>query len=219
MSHIEEDPWEKEYSQKGQLWSGRARDLPALPTSSRVLELGCGNGKNLEAMAKRGWEVVGVDTSHSAIELCKQRLSNLDRPPLLMVADARHLPFPDNDFHCVFAIHLLGHLDSDDGKVVLGEMMRVLKPGGLCHVVAFSIHDARCGKGEEVGSKTFRKGTGIITKYYEREELFVEIKEATGQDAAIRVSSWEANKPPNAVMREELVGEWSKPLQEGRWGG
>ena len=54
-------PWEEDYTRRGMLWGGLTHNLPDLPSRSRVLELGCGNGKTLFAMLQRGWDVTAID--------------------------------------------------------------------------------------------------------------------------------------------------------------
>ncbi len=49
--------WEDEYSRRGLLWGGATQDLPPVPAGSRVLEIGCGNGKTLSSMVQREWDV------------------------------------------------------------------------------------------------------------------------------------------------------------------
>ena len=64
-------PWDEDYARRGILWSGAIRDLPDLPLRSRVLELGCGNGKTLFAMLQRGWDVTAIDFAPKAVLLCR----------------------------------------------------------------------------------------------------------------------------------------------------
>ncbi len=53
--HLE--AWDSDYRTRGHLWGGNPASLPALPDNSRVLELGCGNGKNLPGMMEKGWNI------------------------------------------------------------------------------------------------------------------------------------------------------------------
>ena len=61
VSMADSGPWDEDYARRGILWSGAIRDLPDLPLRSRVLDLGCGNGKTLFAMLQRGWDVTAID--------------------------------------------------------------------------------------------------------------------------------------------------------------
>lgn len=61
--------WDREYREKGRVWRGAPAKLPDLPEGSRVLELGCGNGKTLAAMLRRPWRVAALDISTLALRL------------------------------------------------------------------------------------------------------------------------------------------------------
>jgi len=61
--------WNREYREKGRVWRGAAAKLPDLPAGSRVLELGCGNGKTLPAMLRRSWRIAALDISTLALRL------------------------------------------------------------------------------------------------------------------------------------------------------
>jgi SAM-dependent methyltransferase len=89
----------------------------------RVLEVGCGMGNFSERIA-RGTSavVVATDISPRMVELTQER--GLDA----RVADVQALPFEDGEFDCAVANAMLYHVDVDRA---LGELARVLEPGGL----------------------------------------------------------------------------------------
>jgi SAM-dependent methyltransferase len=96
----------------------------------RVLDYCCGNGEDGVLLAGLGAsEVVGIDISPVSIENCQNlavREGIADRVTH-MVADAEDTGFEDNTFDIVTEYGSLHHLDLDKA---LGEMARVLKPGG-----------------------------------------------------------------------------------------
>ena len=63
--------WEERYASVEQLWSGRPNDwLPELATDwspGIALEIGCGEGADVLWLAERGWQVIGLDLSATAI--------------------------------------------------------------------------------------------------------------------------------------------------------
>jgi len=83
----------------------------------RVLDLGCGTGHSFHELAPR--ETVGVDVSEQALR-GQQRETH--------VADMRRLPFDDGSFGSVISSHSIEHVPDPDA--VLGEVVRVLAPGG-----------------------------------------------------------------------------------------
>jgi len=170
MHTRDRDAWEKDYSTRGPVWSGAAPDLPFLPVSSRVLELGCGNGKTLAGMLNKGWEVTATDFSCNAISLCRQVLP-ADSSCELLLSEAGTLPFRPGSFDAVFAYHILGHLTSDDRNFAPPEIERILSPNGRLFFCEFSKEDFRFGKGTETQPGTFVRGNGIRTHYFTEEEV------------------------------------------------
>ena len=169
----ESGTWEKEYLCKGAVWGGAVHHLPSLAHSSRVLELGCGNGKTLSAMNGRSWNVTAIDFSSRAVAM--SRMNDTQQKAEVCVADARHLPFVPEMFDAVFAIHILSHLDKTDRTRAVAEAVRVLKTGGILYFTGFSTEDFRSGKGYAVEDGTVKRGSGICTHYFtepEAQELF-----------------------------------------------
>ena len=162
--------WEEDYTRRGMLWGGAIHDLPELPPGSRILELGCGNGKAVLAMIDRGWNVTAIDFSSRAVALCRQVFPDPLHSPV-MVADARWSPFKNAIFAAVFAIHIIGHMQAPDRQSIAGEMMRLLRPGGLVYFCEFSTADFRFGKGCETEKSTFLRGNNIITHYFSEGEV------------------------------------------------
>ena len=96
----------------------------------RVLEAGAGTGACAERVRRElGADVTAVDLSPRMVELAGER-----GVPAI-VADVRELPFGDEAFDCAAALWVLHHVpDLDRG---LGELARVLEPGGRLVAVAF----------------------------------------------------------------------------------
>lgn len=92
-----------------------------LPASPRILDAGCGTGRNLVEYARLG-AVEGVDMSEDAVEFCHQRGFGGVRQGSL-----EELPFEDDRFDLIAATDVIEHLDDD--VAVLGELLRVAAPG------------------------------------------------------------------------------------------
>jgi SAM-dependent methyltransferase len=94
-----------------------------------VLEVGCGNGniwrENLDRIPT-GWRITLTDLSAGMVEEARAVLG--DRAEYV-VADVQELPFADESFDAVIANHMLFHVENRQGA--LGEIARVLRPGGL----------------------------------------------------------------------------------------
>jgi ubiquinone/menaquinone biosynthesis C-methylase UbiE len=105
--------------------------------SARVLDCGLGTGTLAAAFARAvpGVTIVtGIDISLAVLHHAAANLAAAGFTAALQRADARCLPYRDGIFDTVLSAHMLEHLSAP--RVALGEMTRVLRPGGLLIVVA-----------------------------------------------------------------------------------
>lgn len=111
-----------------------SRLLPLLGASRDVLDLGVGTGPELRYLLDAGHRVVGVDVSEKMIALCNRRA----RPIPCVRADFWE-GLPTSDASCDAVIALFGtlaHAPVDESRAgaharLAGEVMRVLRPGGV----------------------------------------------------------------------------------------
>jgi SAM-dependent methyltransferase len=106
----------------------------AIGPQDRVLDLGCGIGNLLIALAEKvgfAQPPVGVDVSPAIIELGRSevRRSGLEGRITLLAAAADHLPFTDAAFDVAISSHVVKHLDDAMLAASLCEVARVLRPG------------------------------------------------------------------------------------------
>jgi SAM-dependent methyltransferase len=92
------------------------------------LDIGCYDGAFLASLGSLGVRrLVGVDVEGDAIANGRQRFPELE---LVHVPDTRTLPFDDVSFDSVSLLDVLEHLSLSDQEALLGEVRRVLRPGG-----------------------------------------------------------------------------------------
>jgi 2-polyprenyl-3-methyl-5-hydroxy-6-metoxy-1,4-benzoquinol methylase len=99
----------------------------SLAVGRRVLDAGCGTGYGAVILARAGAErVVGVDAAAAVVEAAR----SYETPALTFAqADIARLPHPDASFDLITCFEVIEHVH--DAGAVLGELARVLAPGGV----------------------------------------------------------------------------------------
>lgn len=114
----------------------RLIEQAAIPEGADVLDLGCGTG-TLAIQVKRsvpGAEVTGLDADPQILERSR---SKSERAGLEIRFDeglSTSLPYKDRGFDRVLSTLFFHHLRTEDKEATLGEIARVLRPGGELHV-------------------------------------------------------------------------------------
>jgi SAM-dependent methyltransferase len=92
------------------------------PLDGRVVgDIGCGDGRYVDAVRGAGAHVVGIDLSVGM-------LAGVPDPPALVASDAEALPLTDASLDAVMMMHMLYHVP--DPARAVAEATRVLRPGG-----------------------------------------------------------------------------------------
>lgn len=103
-------------------------------TGAALLEFGCNYAASSIVAAAMGARVTAIDVDAAAIDLARPnaaRYGVADRIDLQHLPDTRRLPFADAGFDIILCISVLEYVAPDHLPAVLGEIDRVLKPGGL----------------------------------------------------------------------------------------
>lgn len=118
-------------------------ELVSIEDGDVVLEIGIGTGFSLQQIAGlvgTTGKAYGLDITPQMLRLTEKRLRRAglrDRVGLCQ-GDARTIPFEDNMFDAVYMAATLELFDTPDIPVVLGEIKRVLKPGGRLGIASMS---------------------------------------------------------------------------------
>jgi SAM-dependent methyltransferase len=101
----------------------------------RVLDAGCGYGRNLVHLLREGCEVFAVDADRDGVEHVRKLSASLNTglpAENFQVARIEQLPFPDGFADVVICSSVLHFAKDDDHlEAMLSELWRVLRPGGL----------------------------------------------------------------------------------------
>lgn len=131
----------------------------------RVLDAGCGGGRNLRYLLRERYEAFGVDLNAEAVAAVRKMASEI-APGLssenFRVADVADMPFPD-EFADVVICHSVLHFARDEAQTeaMVLELWRVLRLGGMLFCRLASTIGATSGMiFEPVGGRRFRMSHG-----------------------------------------------------------
>lgn len=163
------DRWNELYKSQRRTWRG-VIDLGELPfpSGSKILEIGCGNGKTMAALKDSGYVVTGMDFSSEAVKACKALLGD---DADVVCASVTDMPFEGGSFDGAMMFHVLENIDVPDVQSAVSELRRVLRPGSYLLVKVFSEDDMRSGKGEAISEDTVVRGNGIRYRYFTEAKL------------------------------------------------
>ena len=100
--------------------------------NSVVLDVGCGTGTLLREIARRAPS--GLDADPAILEIAHRKLRQTQAPCELIQGSSTDMPFADGAFDHVVSSLFFHHLSAADKQTTLGEMVRVLRPGGSLHI-------------------------------------------------------------------------------------
>jgi SAM-dependent methyltransferase len=150
-----------------------------LPAGARILDLG--SPKDLAAMLARhrGYEVVATDILPEATSLSQRyaRAQGLDGRGSgrvhSEVQDGRALTFADASFDAAYSVSVLEHIPDHGDSTAIGELIRVVRPGGV--VIVTVPFDRQCRETYVEGPVYERSPNGsepvFFERHYDRETL------------------------------------------------
>ncbi len=101
-------------------------------SDKRVLDLGCGTGRNTNYFAENGCDCVGLDISKTALDLAKKRADeNNLKVKYFLKSIGEKLPFNDQSFDIILDVTSSNSLSEKEREVYLKEVYRVLKKDGF----------------------------------------------------------------------------------------
>lgn len=121
-------------------WPETIAFVRRLAANTRVLDLGCGNGRNIAAIRAKAHTVVGIDASRGLLGIAAANVGSRH----LVRGDAVSLPFRDDSFNGVHTVATIHHMPTQhDRRQFMSEVSRVLEPDGLLLVSAWALEQPR----------------------------------------------------------------------------
>ena len=135
----------------------------ALQPDRRVLDLGCGIGRLLPALAEGAALVVGLDVSAGMLGEARRRCSGLTNLALVQSTGRDLGPFGDGAFDLVLAVDTFPYLHlSGLAETMLAECARVLAPGGSLVLLNYSYRGDLEGDRREVARLSAANGLMVL---------------------------------------------------------
>jgi len=141
QAEVDMRQWDKIFKQRGKVFTKPQEDLPRIvklfkkKNVRKILDLGCGSGRHTVYLAKRNFEVYGIDITSKGIQIAKNWLKKEKLEAKLRVDNIyKKLPYPNNFFDALISTQVLHHNNISNIRKLIKEIERILKPGGLIFI-------------------------------------------------------------------------------------
>lgn len=172
--------------------------------NGKVLDLGCGNGRNCVAFAKQGFDVCGIDVSESAIDLAKKNAKESNVFVNLKRGSVFNLPYKEKQFEVIIDFGLLHHLRKSQWQKYRKNILRVLKQNGYYCLNCFS-------SATKTKLKPKNRNWRIIGKHYDHFFTISELRSFFSRDFKIlRIIKSQNKRTKIRFLTIYLVGNVDK---------
>jgi len=145
-----------------------------------VLDLGCGTGRHCVYLAKKGFDVIGIDVSKSALKMGNKWVREERLPNVAFVQGTMtSIPLGNSHVDAVIGVSVVHHAVKKDIKKTITEVHRILKKNGRFLTNLASVRDPRYGEGQRVENNTFRILEAFEEKRFEELHHFFTRREAS----------------------------------------
>jgi SAM-dependent methyltransferase len=118
--------------EKSEQEAGALLRLLKLPPGSAILDLCCGYGRHVLELAKRGYQMTGLDMNANFLQRGRQAAEDQHLNVRWLQSDMRHIPFEQAFDAIINLFTSFGYLaNEEEDQKVLHQIQHALKPGGL----------------------------------------------------------------------------------------
>jgi len=168
------------------------RTFGFMPPDPRIIDLGCGDGRDTEYLRRKGVDVVGIDLSKEMIKLARKKYPEC----AFLHSDMRDTVFPNNTFHGAWASTSLTNIPKSELSSVENEIYRILEKGSI---FCFSF---KVGEGEGF-EESIVDGFETYQSYYTLDEL----KRSLNLFNVI-----ESKEYPGEIFNSEFMYCWARAI-------
>ncbi|PID84368.1 hypothetical protein CSB09_00975 [Candidatus Gracilibacteria bacterium] len=134
-----------------------------LKSGKKILDIGCGAGRDTHFFSKLGLFVDALDFSENALK----NISGKNITPIC--ASCLEYDYPENSYDYIYACNSLHYFYLEEFQKIIDKIYTSLKKGGLLFLRVKSIDDVNFGKGEVLAENYYRNKDD--TKYYFSESI------------------------------------------------
>jgi SAM-dependent methyltransferase len=181
-----------------------AAELFAAADAAVILDLPCGDGRNLPPLAGGAPILLAGDTSPKAMAIARSvvQRAGVQRKVVFGETDAYATGLLDDSVDGIFCWDLLGHLTEPAGA--LAEFFRILRPGGRLIANMWTMNDCQVADDRarmtEIGPKTYLDHAGFYCKFYDAADLAGLVSSVGQRVEFVKTASWW--EPPSPGYRE-----------------
>jgi ubiquinone/menaquinone biosynthesis C-methylase UbiE len=150
-------------------WSIFPSELEALAQrwqKGKLLNIGCGHGPDFLPF-RQGFDLYGVDFSTEMLKFARKYSTKFGFAVELMLADVRHLPYPEETFDWAISVATYHHImGREEQQAALNELRRVLKPGGEAFITVWNRWQPRFWFKPRKVAVPWRKRGKTLYRYY-----------------------------------------------------
>jgi len=156
MNQINQDTYEniaEEFSDsRAYIWQCVKDYTTLIKENTNILEVGCGNGKNMEyILNNKNVNMVGIDTCKKFVDICKDKKLNV------ILGDALKLQFDNDSFNYVLCIAMFHHLLTEkEQDQSFKEILRVMKKDSIGIITCWAVEQPDNSK------FSFHEGVNIV---------------------------------------------------------
>jgi SAM-dependent methyltransferase len=206
--------WDNRYQKEGYIWGDEssicARTIAERlqGTGKKVIDLGCGYGRDVIYLAKKGFQVIGVDLSEIGINTAKE-WAKKECP------DAKFCLRKDvnfNDYKEYFdavisnrVMHLL--IRPEERMEYLNEVCHILKKGGLLSLTARSVNDPTRPKSHVNQDEPAQVRPGHWVKFFTHDEFYECFKSHFEIKSIDEIEERESDNPDKPTSVLHIIAE------------
>ncbi len=204
--------WDRTYARRPDFFGAEPSELGLRAAAAlaehgarRILELGCGQGRDTLLLLERGFEVTALDYAEAGLQQLREtaKARGLETRLTLGTCDVREgLPFADQAFDGCFS-HMSFTMQFTERELarIFAEVLRLLAPGGLNIYSVRNDHDVHYGKGTPMGEDMWQNPLGFVVHFFSEGKIR---RLAAGYDC-LRIAEFEDVSPTFTKTLYEVV--------------